>query len=380
MIPQPCTVHSAFGLKPKRGLPNEPEAFREGPVRLQLGDLIIVDECSMVGSELYRLITEKAEAHECRVLFTGDPKQLQPVNERRVSKTFGVETQWALTEVLRHGGPVLDLATKVRSMPRGTLPRVRSQVADSSSVVAYSGVEALEDTWGRTLKASPNDVVFLCWTNKLRRTLNKKAREILYGKDVPDYQEDDKLLVLRAFERGGQIVMHNNQEVRVKEATLTKVKPLGNKDLEYECWYIKSYSSGSFYVLTDAEVKKYKADVQAIGKEVKADNDKLKHEYETVVSLLPNLSRRELWNNPNVREVQQRAEVAKARWSSEYFALKDFFAEVDFSYAVTIHKSQGSTFNQVFIADDYMQARDERLQLLYVAVTRAAKAVHHCEM
>jgi exodeoxyribonuclease-5 len=48
---------------------------------------------------------------------------------------------------------------------------------------------------------------------------------------------------------------------------------------------------------------------------------------------------------------------------------------VDYAYASTVHKSQGSTFDTVFVDRRDLQAcrGDERDALLYVAVTRPSR-------
>jgi exodeoxyribonuclease-5 len=44
---------------------------------------------------------------------------------------------------------------------------------------------------------------------------------------------------------------------------------------------------------------------------------------------------------------------------------------------LTVHRSQGSTFGEVFVADDVFWPKDEQLrrQLVYVAVSRASEGV-----
>ena len=58
----------------------------------------------------------------------------------------------------------------------------------------------------------------------------------------------------------------------------------------------------------------------------------------------------------------------------KYYNLLDKYADVKYNYALTVHKSQGSTFdNAIVINCDIKRIQDkrERNKLLYTAVTRA---------
>ena len=58
----------------------------------------------------------------------------------------------------------------------------------------------------------------------------------------------------------------------------------------------------------------------------------------------------------------------------KYFNLLGKYADVKYNYALTVHKSQGSTFdNAIVINCDIKRVQDkkERNKLLYTAVTRA---------
>jgi exodeoxyribonuclease-5 len=59
---------------------------------------------------------------------------------------------------------------------------------------------------------------------------------------------------------------------------------------------------------------------------------------------------------------------------SKYYNLLDRYADVKYNYALTVHKSQGSTFDNVIVINcDIERLRDEkeRNKLLYTAITRA---------
>ena len=51
------------------------------------------------------------------------------------------------------------------------------------------------------------------------------------------------------------------------------------------------------------------------------------------------------------------------------------FDEFDFGYAVTVHKSQGSQWDNVMIFDESSSFRDNRMNWLYTGITRAAERV-----
>jgi ATP-dependent exoDNAse (exonuclease V) alpha subunit len=63
-----------------------------------------------------------------------------------------------------------------------------------------------------------------------------------------------------------------------------------------------------------------------------------------------------------------------------FFALKEFFADVKYTFASTIHKLQGSTYETVYIdlfalANNKYIEMDQLYRLVYVAMTRASKDI-----
>ncbi|MFM7173845.1 MAG: ATP-binding domain-containing protein, partial [Caldilinea sp.] len=68
--------------------------------------------------------------------------------------------------------------------------------------------------------------------------------------------------------------------------------------------------------------------------------------------------------------------VARSIWR-RFFLLRDAFASLGPAAVLTVHRSQGSTFGEVFVARDVFWPQDEQLrrQLAYVAVSRASQGV-----
>ena len=60
-----------------------------------------------------------------------------------------------------------------------------------------------------------------------------------------------------------------------------------------------------------------------------------------------------------------------------YFLVRDAFASLGPAAVLTVHRSQGSTFGEVFMDGDVFWSRDLALlrRLLYVAVSRASQRV-----
>lgn len=389
-IPVPVeasTIHSLLGLKPKRSRPGEPEGFvASGRCGLTESAYLILDECSMVGRELYEFVMTYARQYGTTVLFSGDPKQLRPVNETQASRTFDQGNKVQLNEVVRHGGPVLKLATQIRQMHRFALPVIRDAEEGDSRVVAHPSMDGLFDQWLGRLEdlhqrkdPDTDKCVMVCWTNKHRRFANRQARIHLYGPDVPDFMEGDRLVTIRAYSVGDSIVLPNNADVIVESAQRKQFKPVDHLSYVYECWELKAQDvPDPIYVLLDEERNRHSKDVKELGKEISAAVEAAKSAHIATERTLrqEGYTGSRLGLNPSLIEASNRLRDAKERWS-EYFTLKESFAEVDFGYALTVHKSQGSTYEAVYVHEDMLQSKDERPQLLYVAVTRAAKEVHH---
>jgi exodeoxyribonuclease-5 len=72
------------------------------------------------------------------------------------------------------------------------------------------------------------------------------------------------------------------------------------------------------------------------------------------------------------------ADQGQALWIwRQYFQVRDAFAPLGPASVLTVHRSQGSTFEEVFVHEDVFTPADRllRRRLIYVAVSRASKAV-----
>lgn len=358
--PDPRTLHSLLHLTPKRQAFGEPETFvqKRQPDFRDI-DLIIIDECSMLGNDLMNFIEK--DMRGMNVLFAGDPYQLKPVGEVKLSRSFKTEKVFKLTQVVRHTGPILDLATLVRSQKVTSFFR-EGKTKDSEVQVHYSK-EAMRKRWLQELQeGNPDTTVMLTFTNQNRRNFNALARTTLFGAEAPRFMKGDTVLSLspvmgsRLDMYGHEEIMYpNNADIMVIEEPVFHqgFQPVKGVKIYADTWELTT-PNGKLYVLADHDEElKFKKEFQKLGKQIAEEVE-------------------EAERKGGYEEVRE----ARARWRNEYFPLKKFFADVDFRYALTIHKSQGSTYKTVYVHNDYKQGREMMRELLYVAVTRAAKTLH----
>jgi exodeoxyribonuclease-5 len=366
------TLHSLLNLKPSRQEPGVAETFKQS-FTTDVGeyDFVIIDEVSMIGASLYKYIKSDIVDVGVPVLYCGDPYQLQPINEPKKSETFKVpdNCRYTLTEVVRHGGPILALATSIRK--NRNVMAVRPASDDCSSIITHSNVRLFTESWTKKLHSNESEAtILLTYTNSNRRRYNDIARKALFGPDVPRFQAGDEVLTLAAYERGGKMLFANNQLLTIIKAefmpSFVPVRILAESSNKYafNCWELTTLVNGevtSFLVLDDNEQVRYKSALSGISRSIKIRISNAQKGGKV----------------SNIAEKGFAITEQRQRWRTEFFPLKEAFASVDFPYALTIHKSQGSTFRNVFLHNDYLNSFNERCALQYVAVTRAAKELHH---
>ncbi|MEM9909079.1 MAG: AAA family ATPase, partial [Cyanobacteria bacterium P01_D01_bin.44] len=78
--------------------------------------LVVVDECSMVNQEMWKLLVNAVSRLDImtQMLFVGDPAQLPPVNEDESCCFQQIIHQSALNQVIRYGGAIGVIADDIR--------------------------------------------------------------------------------------------------------------------------------------------------------------------------------------------------------------------------------------------------------------------------
>ena len=321
-------------------------------------DVVIVDETSMLNSELYDLLLRELQNRP--VVFVGDDRQLLPVGEDQACKAFTEgRSLYRLTEVLRHDGAILNLATATRQMPVG---RARFAAAEGggSRVVTYRSREQ----WGASLldMAASNEAMSdpdfcraLAHTNKAVDEMNLRIHQRRYGVNAPQFVEGMTCVTVDAIPDpiGTGLLLNSTMDVLIEEAVRGPHRFTDYGDLltdePWDTWELTVtgdfYGSRTFRVIAKEHEQRWNESLKDIADQAKAASGK---------------ERSELWGL--------------------YFSRKDCVGKLQPASALTIHKSQGSTFRHVFLhwsIDGWGSAPTaQQNQLAYVGITRAAESLH----
>ena len=185
----PSTIHRLLRLKLKRqGDLERCEETEQTAGSLENLGLVLVDEASMVDSTLLEIALRCAHPFRTRLVFVGDPAQLPPVGEP-TSPVFAMGRSVAaeLTEVVRHQGPVLQLATGLRNgqLPCRQPPALVPLRDDHGQVAALARADWLTAAQAALRRGAeldnPDHARILCYTNRALEQLVPIARRAIHG-------------------------------------------------------------------------------------------------------------------------------------------------------------------------------------------------------
>lgn len=306
---------------------------------------IVVSNCSMIPEWFYQRLLDYAEEFNLKLLFVGDSGQLPPVKEKTSPVFTLAENEDAhvlMKEIVRQssGSKILEVATNIRNnilqekfdfsiiLPKEHILKTREQLGD----IALEYFKKNNDF---------TDTKIIAWRNKTVAWYNTYIRSSLRGpvppKECP-FIVGDPVVSKRPVYKGLENVLYTSQEMIVQaisESTRSGIKT---------------------YAVT------------------------LKSKYEPKVTV------------HMVRPSNYKTYLSKCKWyktkaqrsddSRDWAIYRQFaygFAELDFSYAITSHRSQGSTYKNVFIdmTDIFDNPNiEERNKCLYVAASRPTESIY----
>lgn len=373
----PSTIHRLLRLRLRRERDLERcEETEQTALALEHLGLVLIDEASMVDSSLLEICLRCAHPFRTRLVFVGDPAQLPPVGEPQ-SPVFQMQRcqRADLQEVVRHQGPVLRLASGLR---RGALPCRRPPllppIRDPQGQVALldsrSWLEAAQEALRRSvLTDNPDLARILCYTNRTLEHLVPIARRALHGEmaDQLPVLPGEVLITRQAVMapacREGEeaaeepdMVLGSNRELVVRDVTPERC--------DLADFGLTGVLDGPAPVIETLTARVESGESQLSLRLLPPIGSSARTSLEAVLLQL----------RTGAREAGK--QQGRALWR-RYFLVRDAFASLGPAAVLTVHRSQGSTFGEVFVAADVFWPSDEvlRRQLVYVAVSRASQVV-----
>ena len=340
------TIHSLLKINPSTY--EDQEFFEQTLVPdLRSCNILICDEASMYDRKLFDILM-RTIPNTTTIIACGDVAQIRPVapgdENPGISPFFTSKRfqQVSLDEVMRSNAPIIKIATEVRN--GGTL---RPHVVDGNGVHKTSSVTEFLDRYFSIVKTQ-EDLLnnrIIAYTNKNVDKINEIVRKRLYKTNDP-------------FVVGEIIVM---QEPHVTEDN-------GLKNIVY--------NNGEYVVIDAVALSKFN---YVIGDErITIEGYELTvHSHDTNTPAVINVIHDELEQSKLRKFLDKTATefkrgIKKPNWK-QWWQVRNDARKVKALPACTVHKSQGSTVDNVFVFTPCMSKADDELrqQLLYVAVTRA---------
>lgn len=319
------TIHSFLGLKVVTDYKTKKTVLKDTHAKAKremAGEykqkILFVDEASMVNHELLQKLLDTLE--DCKIVFIGDPAQLPPVKSKGCPVYQQGWPEVRLEKVVRQaeGSPIIDFATCFRNTVNGHewLQGFKPDGTAIQNCDRNSFDTQLEQEFNRP-DWSPEDSKVLAYTNDAVNRYNHLIRDIVHGS--PHLQAGDWAVVNQAYISKGWS-FRTDQIVRITSMQPKTLYGLDGWNMTVEGHY------NIFMPVSQDQKKK----------------------------LIAKLRKADKWHM--VTEVE------------------DEWIDLRASYACTINKSQGSTYDRIFIdLNDLQRCRNpnQLARLMYVAVSRA---------
>lgn len=356
--PEHCmTIYSFLGLQvnEKTGLVT---VDKKGRSKEWDYDVLVCDEASMLNSDICNRLTKLPKS--LKIVLMGDTAQLPPVGEKS-SPAFNLvrDNYIMLTQQMRQANelnPMHKLLAAMReSVDSGVIvnySQYDGQVQTDSGkngVVLTNNIKQFEAWIKGAFKRGNSHCAVVAWYNDRIDYFNTMIHEHLYPPKLREGWQDynppldkqstycigETLTFQRAFKIGNDVLATNGSTIVVESVEAKREK----------------ISIGSFKVLIDCLLI----------------ND----------HFLTPCNRNEF--NNWLAQLQQNLAANKEKgcdysWG-EFYLLQEHFADLRHSYCITAVKSQGSTYDNVFVDIPNVQqmpaGQKEKNRCLYTAISRA---------
>ncbi len=368
------TIHKMLGLTERITSDGQQEFVNQGDFvpPIEKIKLLIIDEVSMLNDDLFHEILRYRD--KVKIICMGDPAQIPPVGKPdcipfrdEFSEMYGIKTL-ELKTIMRQkeDNPIIDTSVIIRNdlenpyVDTGESSKLNDK-GEGIEIINLNSSDrrgAFSDVLGRYFKTDEfkEDSEYskiIAWRNKTVETMNNLVRKVIYGEE----NIGSKILI-------GEKLIANNPIIEMSQIL---------------------FNTNDEFSVEDFEIKTEKVRV--------ADDEGVLKYYETKVSFLNDEDKKisyyidilhedsESYFNVLAGKLKKIAIEKRGKEKSwiKYYDFIRRFADVSYAYAITAHKSQGSTYNTAFVLEDDIDVNTnivERNRIKYTAFTRSSKKLY----
>jgi len=373
------TLQALLGLRPDVDLENFSPNFPQfNPIAVaQIGDynLVIIDEASMINFELYELIQEKIKNTHTKVLYVGDSCQIPPVGEKE-SVVFNeniINEYHELTKIERQKdtNPLMllydDLRNNLNSVDGGFLRK--SNVNELGEGVTFIidkrqfRREILEKFSTDSFKKDVDFAKVIAWKNDTVIASNQVIRQELFKHNTDIVEIGDVLM-------GYRTISTENQRMNIIENS-ADYRVMDKLPLEENAYGITGFNVNLREELARGEFKFQNVFIVDVN-----DHENL-HLYAQMHDFFRDMGKsdKRAWKKYyEFRRCNILMKSIDKYKNGLYRSSSDCIVkDMDYGYAITGHKSQGSTYSHSFVMQNDIYENwviKERNQIFYVAMSR----------
>lgn len=320
---------------------------------VQWGTTIIIDEASMINEENYSILNDIAKKYNLKIIYVGDKAQLAPVNEEQISKVFRNNDNRVveLTQVERtDDNAILKEATDIRNGKELSGESSFNKKGEGVAYIKESNKDAINKVinyYVQGLKGNSDFFRILAFTNDAVSNYNTFVRIGLgYRNNIPRVEEP--------------MIGYSNWGYEWKKKSYRFINSESYKVVRVDQpKEVRKIVDGVIYIMTAIPITLE----NSMGERDTFNYMDIKgnQQNKEVATKLAHI-KKDLWEKARSLRGRGKGEILDQINDVEQFlfvndSIEDSMGNllqskvIDFGYALTIHKSQGSTFTHVLIDD-----------------------------
>lgn len=326
------------------------QAWKFNLNNVQVPDLIVLDEVSMVDQHVFAQYKFLLEFKNARILTLGDQCQLPPVQEHLTCFYECYPVNVSLKRNMRNNNDKYNnMLVKIRHIILNKMNRFTAtndlvywlaKYTPTYTLQSFVNINDIPVEIFNMYKSNPTSMFLTHRTNKKNNTvkqLNLKIRSILH-ETQEKFIVGDKIIFTDYFDTYHTNDLETIIHVQVKSKTFY--------DYDYDTYELTLSDGNKVYSVYSDDIKRFDKHVAKVKQSI----------LDTVCD--------------NSNEIDD-------LWKQFYINYKNLMAPIDYAYALSIHKSQGSTYKQTFLyLSDFIwmlhqsSTREQFFKLLYVGLSR----------